>query len=274
MTDALRDAYERDGFVIMRGLFDGDALREINAACDELQAMASDFQGDEFVDVTFFNMMRACNPFACDLQQHAPMPGILRRVTYPYAISPILDRYRTHPNLIHAVASILGPDVVQVVNQVNFSPPNIGTGWGWHQDYRFRRQGLEDPMRNFMQTVTAIDRCHLGNGGLRLIPGSHRLGMLTLDKENERAETYFDPTLAITPTLEPGDSAFFNPLVIHGSGANRSDALRRVYINGFARASATPYGIPVLKHGDIVRHREGKMEYEGDRATLPLASKY
>ena len=203
--------------------------------------------------------------------------------TYPYAHSQILDRYRAHPNLLACAASILGPDLIQIVNQVNFNPPGGGVGWGWHQDYRFRKAGMYDVKDDFVQTLLAIDLCSAETGGLRVIPGSPGLGSLKLDQDNENAETHFDATRAITPVLQPGDVILFNSHMIHGSTANRSTNLRRVYINGFARAAAASlahgampplFGIPVLRSGVPITTRVGMMEYEGDRETLPKASKY
>lgn len=274
MNELRRNEYQDLGFTIVRQVFQPEAIAELREACDQLVLMAKDFHEDAFIDVTFFNLMRPCNPFAKDLASHPVIPGQLRRVTYPYGVSRIIDQLRTHDSLLNAVAELFEPNLVQIVNQINFSPPNIGTGWGWHQDYRFRHRGLPNPMQNFVQTVTAIDPCNERNGGLRLIPQSHRLGELALDQANEDAERHFDPKLAVTPDLAPGDTVFFNPLVIHGSGENRSDQLRRVFINGYARGGMSSIGMPVMKEGAIIRERSGTMEYELDRDILPLASKY
>lgn len=47
----------------------------------------------------------------------------------------------------------------------------------------------------------------------------------------------FDPTLPrVYVEMEPGDTVFFHPLLIHGSGANRTDGFRKAischYANG------------------------------------------
>ena len=75
------------------------------------------------------------------------------------------------------------------------------------------------------------------------------------------------------PILAPGDLLLFNSHLIHGSTPNRSTNQRHVYINGYARATAT-VGMPVLRRGvPIPRKVDGVMEYEGDRDLLPKASK-
>jgi ectoine hydroxylase-related dioxygenase (phytanoyl-CoA dioxygenase family) len=188
-------------------------------------------------------------------------------------VNAIFDKMRRHPRLLGCVTPIFGGEIKQIVNQVNFHYAGSQSGWGWHQDYRFRKPGIPDIVRNFVQTIIAIDPCNENTGGLRLVPKSHLLGDLKLDVENERAETFFDVKQAITPDLTPGDVILFNSHLIHGSQANRSQNIRRVYINGFACGSATT-GMPVVRGGKIVPSNEGVMEYENDPKMLPKASKY
>ena len=265
--------YREQGYLVVKNVFDQNDLTWLRQGCDDLCQQAASFQQDTFVGVTFFNMFRDADPFHQSIDKIPVQAGKVRRVTYPYAVNSIFDAYRTHPNLLAVAASLLGQDIVQVVNQVNFNHPGGSAGWGWHQDYRFRRTGIQNPQTDFVQTLVAIDLCSRETGGIRVVPQSDRLGCLSLDKEPERAETYFDPKLAVTPELQPGDVICFNPLVIHGSTPNKSPWQRRVYINGFAKASI-PFGQKVLENGVPVRSHSCKMEYEGDQATLPKASKY
>lgn len=265
--------FKEEGYAISRGVLTSKEVGELSQACDDLAQRAQTFASDTFVGVTFFNMHRDANPFAANIGQAPVVKGQIRRVTYPYALHPTFDRYRRHPRLLGCAAALLGPDLKQIVNQVNFNPPGSGSGWGWHQDYRFRKAGIPDLVHDFVQTIIALDLCSPFTGGLRLVPKSHALGGLKLDQDNENAEKHFDASLAISPELAPGDVILFNSHVIHGSNANKSPHQRRVYINGYARATAT-VGMPVMKAGTPIETHEGKMEYEGDQESLPKASKY
>lgn len=265
--------YHEQGYVVARGVFTEAELEELRSACDELEDQARLMKEDTFEGVTFFALHRAANPFAKHIGTVPPVAGQLRRVTYPYALNGTFDRYRTHPRLLALASTVLGPDVKQIVNQVNFNPPGGGVGWGWHQDYRFRKAGIKDLHADFLQTLTAIDLCTRETGGLRVVPKSDRLGPLKLDYDNENAEAFFDAKTAVTPEMQPGDVILFNSHLIHGSTANNSKNKRRVYINGFARGNAT-VGMWVLKNGKAVPEAHGSMEYEGDRDIIPKASKY
>ncbi len=273
LTAAEIASYQEDGYTVVRGVLNAKELAEVVAACDELVKMAQAFADDSFSGVTFFNIYRKADPFAKNIAEAEIVPGQIRRVTYPYALSATLNQYRGHPRLLSAIAALIGPDLKQIVNQVNFNPPKSTTGWGWHQDYRFRKAGVPNLRRDFVQSILAIDLCSTETGGIRLVPKSDRLGDLKLDTDTDGAENYFDAQAAVTPELKPGDVVLFNSHVVHGSTPNRSPNQRRVYINGYARANAT-IGMPVLVGGVPTTKITGKMEYEGDLELLPKASKY
>jgi hypothetical protein len=267
--------FRDEGFLLVRGVFSPAEIGEMVRGCDQLEQIAKDRAEDFFQGSCYFNLHRDCEPYAKNIADFKPERGLLRRVTYPYLVSPTFDFLRTHPPLLHMVSALLGePDVVQITNQVNFNHPGRGTGWGWHQDYRFRRAGITDLVHDFVQSLTAIDRCYVGNGGIRLVPKSHQLGELALDLDIEHAEKRFDATTAVTPDMAPGDVVFFNALVIHGSTANRSNGPRRVFINGFAKASACNHGVPVYRGGLVLKEAKGSMEYEKQTQELPHTSKY
>jgi phytanoyl-CoA hydroxylase len=267
-------AFHADGYLILRGVFGSAELKDLRRGCDDLEQIARERSEDFFIKSCYFNLHRDCDPYAANIKDFVPAKGLLRRVTYPYLVSEIFNLHRTHPALVCAVASVFGEQVVQITNQVNFNHPGRGTGWGWHQDYRFRKPGIENPAENFFQTLTAIDPCNASNGGLRLVPGSHRLGELALDLDVANAESKFDASRAITPDLQPGDVVFFKPHVIHGSTANRSSGPRRVFINGFANGLKSDHGIQVYRQGMIIKQATGIMEYEKNTSELPHASKF
>jgi ectoine hydroxylase-related dioxygenase (phytanoyl-CoA dioxygenase family) len=52
--------------------------------------------------------------------------------------------------------------------------------------------------------------------------------------------------------LEPGDVALWNPYLVHASGTNRSDHLRRLYINGYVRAEDCDRGEWAFRDGEPV----------------------
>jgi hypothetical protein len=57
---------------------------------------------------------------------------------------------------------------------------------------------------------------------------------------------------AVEVLLEPGDLALWNPYLVHGSGKNRSDHMRRLYINGYVRAADCDRGEWAFRGGEPV----------------------
>ena len=275
VTEKLNSDLADLGFSIVRGVFDQACIARAIAGCDELERRAQSLAADTFIDGSFFGLHRDVDPFAKEAATAAPIAGMIRRVTYPYRSVEAFDQLRRHGPLLELIQAVLGDDVKQIVNQVNFNPPGRGTGWGWHQDYRFRREGMTGLPTSFLQSLTAIDACTLENGGLRLIPGSHRFGRLTLDVNPEQAREHFSDDQAVTPELAPGDVVFFNGFVVHGSTPNLSNHPRRVFINGYARAADCPdYGQLVVEHGAPCVTPKGVMEYEDQQDRIASAAKY
>ena len=262
------ELYRRQGYVVWRNVFSSSEVELLRLGCDELEKLAFNADSDFFRDSCYFNLHRDSDPFALPHEQKEAIRGLLRRVTYPYLVSKRLNALRWHSALIERISSLLGNQVVQIVNQVNFNHPRRGTGWGWHQDYRFRRPGVQGLARSFVQTLTAIDHCNIQSGGLRLIPASHLCGALQLDRDGQLSADYFDETFAVSPLLEPGDVIAFAPYTIHGSTPNVTGHSRRVYINGYAAAWASK------GHGQPMCNSSRQMEYEFQRQLLIDASKY
>ena len=265
--------YRRAGYLVIPRLLDQKSVAILAAACDGLEDKARTMMSDTFIGVAFFNLHKACDPFDPNIDFYRAHQGVLRRVTYPYAVCNTIDTFRCHPALLGVMRAVLGEDVKQLVNQVNFNPPGLGLGWGWHQDYRFRRPGLQNSLLNYVQCLVAIDACNVETGGLRLIPESDRRGGLALDADPENTRQLLKDESYVTPCLAPGDAVIFNPYVIHGSTPNTSSHPRRVFINGYANSAFCDYGRTVMTGSEAASGNQA-MEYEDDPARLAKASKY
>ena len=118
-------------------------------------------------------------------------------------------------------------------------PAKVGMPSPFHQD-------------NFLWAVkngngltfwVALDYCDELNGGLTYIKGTHKLGLLSheesfapgtsqrlIQKELDRINKDFS---IITPKLKPGDLIVHHCLIVHGSGANKSEKSRRGFTMQF-----------------------------------------
>jgi ectoine hydroxylase-related dioxygenase (phytanoyl-CoA dioxygenase family) len=84
--------------------------------------------------------------------------------------------------------------------------------------------------------LVTLDDADLANGCFRLIPGSHRRGMLP-GRQGEGALgplftrlDQFDERDAVAAALPAGSLVFFSPHSVHGSQPNLSERARRALV--------------------------------------------
>ena len=140
-------------------------------------------------------------------------------------------RMTTHPPLLEAIRSVLGPNVFLLGTHFFCKYPSASRGdkfVAWHQDLTY--WGLEPP-----QAVTAwlaIDDVDIDNGCMRVVPGSHRQGILThetsamagnlLSINQEIPAESFDSSQTVDLVLKAGQMSVHDGLLIHGSNPNHS----------------------------------------------------
>jgi ectoine hydroxylase-related dioxygenase (phytanoyl-CoA dioxygenase family) len=231
------EAFAAQGYAIVRGLFSAAEVAQIAAATDQLHAEG----------VAHGRSFRHANLFY-NVADDAGTPQV-RMVQWPSYHQPVLEAVRRDPRFAALLVPLLGPDIKQIINQVHWKAPGSLGDFAWHQDSRFRLP--EHAYRNlgsaYIQTGLAIDPHNPESGGMRFLPGSHRRGALDLDTDTEVLGTAMsDDALAragldaedvVELVLEPGDLALWSPYLVHGSGTNRAEHRRRLYINGYVRAA-------------------------------------
>ena len=154
---------------------------------------------------------------------------------------PVLSGYTRHPRLLEQVEPITGQHIVSIHNMLINKPPGVDGRHPLHQDllyFPFR------PADRIVGCWTALEPTHRENGCLAVVPGSHRGALLR--HENPEWDYlnvgYFGAVgVGAHPdrvhlALAPGDTVLFHPLLLHGSGRNRSRGYRRAISSHFADA--------------------------------------
>lgn len=166
----------------------------------------------------------------------------LRKVQWPSMLHPAFEEVRNSKKFPALLEPLLGTSLKQFINQINFKMPGGEIAFPWHQDIRptpaFRQQE-----HNYVQTITVVDEATVANGCLHIVPESHKLGNLKVERYAKgRIEDHVDVKKAIPLEASPGDVVMFTSYTVHGSMSNTTDRPRRSYINGFVRASACDVG--------------------------------
>jgi hypothetical protein len=266
-------SYWRDGYAIVRGFFDAEEIAEISDALDQLYAEG----------VWHGRCFRHGNLFYNVARESEGSEPLVRMVQWPSYHQPVMNRVRLDTRFADLLEPLIGSDLKQIINQVHWKVPGSLGDFAWHQDSRFRRppSAYRDLAASYVQTGLAIDPHTPVSGCMRFIPGSHLRGDLGMDcSKLALGSAMTDDALAavglseedsIELILEPGDLALWSPYLVHGSGTNRSDHKRRLYINGYVRAAdcdrgewafrngaPVPFGaIPELVHYEELRERPG-----------------
>ena len=269
--DDYSEQYRSEGYAIVRGLFSPAEVAAIGAAIDQLHAEGV-AHGRSFRHGNLFYNVAA--------GEGTP---VVRMAQWPSYHQPVLNGVRLDPRMAALLEPLIGRDCKQIINQIHWKAPGAMGDFAWHQDSRFREPSwaYRNLGSSYVQTGLAIDPHTPQSGCMRFVPRSHSRGTLDLECAGEVLGTAMSDNVleaaglssadVIDLVLEPGDFALWNPYLVHGSGPNRADHRRRLYINGYVRAQdcdrgewAFRDGLPVplgpepaLVHYEALRERPG-----------------
>jgi len=145
----------------------------------------------------------------------------------------------THPRLLDCMEQLLGPNILLKSTRLFYKRERSASFVGWHQDGITER--VEDsrvPAIWLGLTAATVE-----NGCLRVVPRSHRLGLIPHasrpDNRNLTTQGMTAVSQIDSPTdlvMRPGEMSLHHPLILHASTPNLS-AEPRI---GFTATYSTP----------------------------------
>jgi ectoine hydroxylase-related dioxygenase (phytanoyl-CoA dioxygenase family) len=216
----MRADYERDGYVILRGVFSHDEVAAVAAETEGLLAREE---------------LKAMNNLRVRWQYHyesgAPIFELFDPVT---DISPKCDSWLRDKRITGVLQELLGEPVHPIKDKLIYKSPGSG-GYPLHQDYISWSSFPE----SFTTVVVAIDAADDDNGCIRLYPGAHARGCLSARDGNFHIlpESTIDGFAPISLQLQPGDAVIFGAFMPHRSDTNRSNKGRRHLLFSYNRDS-------------------------------------
>ena len=168
--------------------------------------------------------------------------------------------YVENQNLLAAANDLIGHELYSLVTNVFNKPPEVDGRHPLHQDLRYFRMR---PAEKIVAAWTAISRCTRDNGCLAVVPKSHLLGVL----DHQLPEWEFvnfafygikdaSGLERVHIEMEPGDTVFFHPLLVHGSGRNLTSECRRSISTHYASHECES-PTPDWRENDRVRRVKG-----------------
>lgn len=178
--------------------------------------------------------------------------GSLKRFDSLHLFFDWAHRLATHDALLNVIEDILGCDLVIYGTLVFFKPPQDSSYVTWHQDSVYSGLHLTPSTSAWI----ALTASHRTNGCMRVIPGSHKQGLLdhasvrddsNLLRRGERVKMVVDESQALDVVLQPGEMSLHHSTIVHGSNPNTSSEPRIGFIVRFATNQITNRGRPMLR---------------------------
>jgi ectoine hydroxylase-related dioxygenase (phytanoyl-CoA dioxygenase family) len=173
-----------------------------------------------------------------DARIKASDPGYLRRNAHVrfstglHLRSPAILGYVRSAALCDIARALLGPGAELQFTSTITKAPGKNQEVDWHQDAVFEKDGH---VRRLIFWNALVDT-HPENGGLSVLPGSHRNGLLPHipSPRNEFNQVaVMDVSDALPIVLAAGDMLVIHPHLVHGSPENRTNVERVALMAGY-----------------------------------------
>jgi ectoine hydroxylase len=224
-TPEQQAAYERDGYVLVKSLFDPEEISILRAAIEQDPAL------------------RASLYDRTDAQGKAT-----RMATWNHPGDSVYGLAARSPRVVDTMAWMLGGEVYHYHSKLTAKEPYDGGAWEWHQDYGYwYHNGCLFPYMASM--MLALDPTTKENGCLQVLRGSHHAGRVDhgvlpgeqVGADPRRVERMLETMELVHVEMVPGDGLFFHSNVMHRSDQNRSPNRRWTVIMCYNAARNDPY---------------------------------
>ena len=206
LSDSQLSAFQENGFLVMRGLFDVEEagiLREAAKTESAFEEKAYDLDDGE--------------------------GGQQRLVLWNSAGEDLWGAIARSSRIVNTMEQLFDDEVYHYHSKMSIKQPRTGGAWSWHQDYGYWYQnGCLYP--DMGSAFIAVDPNTKENGCLQVLKGSHKLGRVEHGRfgdqtgaDPERVEEAAKVMDLVYVELDPGDTLFFHSNLLHRSDQNTSE---------------------------------------------------
>ena len=224
LTAAQLEAYRRDGYIVIGGLFDGEEIELLRRAAKE----------DKALDDNAFGRADGAG-------------GSVRLSLWNHLGDDIYGMFARSRRVVEAVGEELEDEPYHYHSKMIMKQARTGGAWEWHQDYGYwYENGVLSP--NLCSVFIAVDPATRSNGCMQVLKSSHELGRLNHVKIGDQTGADPERVAAAEQRLElvyvemaPGDALFFHANTLHRSDQNRSENDRWALICCYNARRNSPY---------------------------------
>lgn len=199
----------------------------------------------------------------------------------PHWADPRIFEFICADEMLDLVEPLIGPDIGIFACHLLQKPPGVGKRVPWHEDSAYWKGALT-PM-DVASITLALEPSLPANGGLRVIPGTHRHGYSDY-AEVARPDTEVFP-IEIKPSqmndadavdidLQPNEASIHHGKIIHGSNPNTGTMRRAVLTVRYFPTTVkfTPENHPHFRAAKFNIYLARGRDHAGNRYSDPTKS--
>jgi phytanoyl-CoA hydroxylase len=229
ITDEQWWQYQQDGYLKLGPVLDATDLTALQERIDAIMLGTA--------EVDYSNMLMQLDS---DSGVYGEMPAQtvgFKHATLNYRkiqgleFDSLFGDYLRRPLFHEICAHVYGAHCAISCSRAMFmnKPAGKGTILPWHQDGGSGWHMDRDPV---VTVWTALDAATIANGCVQVVPGSHKLGLLsegghTITPKQE--ELYCPEEKIVYLELEPGESVLLHNWLLHRSDVNKTETPRRAF---------------------------------------------
>ena len=246
MPDSLLSAFERDGYVVMPGVFDGDELAALRQDADFILEL-----------VINSSLANARQSRRLDIRRNKDGTMVVRKIQPIVDLALALAEASGDDRLLGPMATLMGDEPVLMEEKLNykqplptltdatfFRVPEDDDRFPVHNDFAYYQ--YNDYPKEIISSALTIDACDEDNGTIQVFPGTHKQHVEHLRVRNglEVPPGTVAPADAVPIVAPAGSVMFFHSCLIHTSMPNDSNAPRRMMIySHYPKAANMGYDI-------------------------------
>lgn len=224
LTKDERDAFNRDGFLVVPGALEGDHVDQLVAALDPIEAKYRRESG-----LKPHQELNRLDVIGAD-------DSLLELIDWPTTFPKVWGLLGWHIALYHS-HYISRPPLPKHYEKRRL---------GWHQDSGRLNVDIETEPRPRISLKVGFflsDASEPDRGNFHVIPGSHLSNSIELPDDPKE-----DHPDAVPVLVKPGDAVLFDRRIWHAGGQNSSEMTRKVLFFGYAYRWLKPRDDMTVEH--------------------------
>lgn len=245
ITQEQKQQFQEEGYMLLENVIPDDLLTILRDECARYMDAINTEMDEAGVDVMGLN--------------HRDKRYFIKM---KYKESEKLQEFLFSDLMADICKATLGDEAYLFLEQYVVKMAEVGMKFSWHQDSGY----IDDDHQPYLTCWCTLDDVTEENGTVYLLPYSkaNTRGFIkhTVDPETNDRVGYHGDEEGIPVILPAGSIALFSSTVLHRSGANTTDTMRRIFLCQYSAepilnpdGTARRWAEPFVKHGENIAQK-------------------